>query len=89
MWIILLSIFSIFTVVLCFMTLKWAVDNDAGWFWFFGSCVGILTLTVLVGWSDMLNPSPSAIDVYRGNTELQITYQNSTPIDTVVVFKEK
>ena len=32
---------------------------------------------------------PSAIDVYRGNTELEITSVNGTPIDTVVVFKEK
>lgn len=30
---------------------------------------------------------PSAIDVYRGNTELEITSVNGTPIDTVVVFK--
>lgn len=34
-------------------------------------------------------PKPSAIDVYRGNTELEITSINGTPIDTVVVFKEK
>ena len=32
---------------------------------------------------------PSAIDVYRGNTELEITSVNGTPIDSVVVFKEK
>ena len=34
-------------------------------------------------------PTPSALDVYRGNTELEITYVNETPIDTVVVFKKK
>ena len=27
------------------------------------------------------------IDVYRGKTTLQITYQDSIPIDSVVVFK--
>ena len=32
---------------------------------------------------------PSAIDVYRGNTELKITSVNGTEIDSVVVFKEK
>ena len=32
-------------------------------------------------------PKPSAIDVYRGNTELEITSVNGTPIDSVVVFK--
>lgn len=35
------------------------------------------------------DPKPSAIDVYRGNTELEITSVNGTPIDSVVVFKEK
>ena len=34
-------------------------------------------------------PLPSALDVYRGNTELEITSVNGTPIDTVVVFKNK
>ena len=33
--------------------------------------------------------TPSAIDVYRGNTELEITSVNGTPIDTVVVFKKE
>ena len=33
--------------------------------------------------------TPSAIDVYRENTELEITSVNGTPIDTVVVFKNK
>ena len=31
---------------------------------------------------------PSALDVYRGNTELEITSVNGTPMDTVVVFKK-
>lgn len=30
-----------------------------------------------------------AIEVYRGNTTLQITYQDSIPIDSVVVYKNK
>lgn len=41
-------------------------------------------LTNIIG-----DPNPSAIDVYRGNTELEITSVNGTPIDSVVVFKEK
>ena len=32
---------------------------------------------------------PSALDVYKGKTTLQITYRDSIPIDTIVVFKEK
>ena len=34
-------------------------------------------------------PKPSALDVYRGNTELEITFVNGTPIDTVVVFQKE
>lgn len=32
--------------------------------------------------------TPQAIDVYRGNTTLQITYQDTIPIDSVVVWKQ-
>ena len=31
--------------------------------------------------------APKAIDVYRGRTTLEITYKDSIPIDSVVVFK--
>lgn len=32
---------------------------------------------------------PQAMDVYRGNTELEITSVNGVPTDSVVVFKKK
>lgn len=32
---------------------------------------------------------PQAIDVYRGKTTLEITYKDSIPVDSVVVFKNK
>lgn len=32
--------------------------------------------------------TPRAIDVYRGNTTLEITYTDSTPTDTIVVWKK-
>ena len=31
---------------------------------------------------------PTAMDVYRGNTTLEITYRDSIPVDSVVVFKK-
>lgn len=34
-------------------------------------------------------PKPSALDVYRGNTELEITSMKGTAIDTIVVFKKE
>lgn len=32
---------------------------------------------------------PKAIDVYKGNTTLEITYKDSIPIDSVVVWKNR
>ena len=32
---------------------------------------------------------PKAIDVYQGNTTLEITYKDSVPIDSVVVWKDR
>lgn len=33
------------------------------------------------------NDKPSALDVYRGKTTLEITYRDSIPVDSVVVYK--
>lgn len=32
---------------------------------------------------------PTALDVYQGKTTLEITYRDSVPVDSVVVFKEE
>ena len=49
-------------------------------------CISILAAYI----SNYTNNSKIlAIEVYRGNTELQITYQNNIPIDSVVVYKNK
>ena len=32
---------------------------------------------------------PTAIDVYKGKTKLQIIYKGTMPVDSVVVFKNK
>ena len=54
---------------------------------------GIITILVIIEVYLLSNiigkPTPSALDVYRGNTELEITSRNGTPIDTVVVFKKE
>ena len=48
----------------------------------------IFVETILV--ADIIDgPRPSAIDVYRGNTELEITSVNGISIDTVVVFRKE
>ena len=32
--------------------------------------------------------SPKAIDVYQGKTTLEISYRDSVPVDSIVVFKD-
>lgn len=59
-----------------------------------GIIIGGIIATLMVIEVNLLadiigEPKPSAIDVYRGNTELEIISVNGTPIDSVVVFKEK
>lgn len=57
---------------------------------FTGAATTILFVIEICAISEIIEkPKPSALDVYRGNTELEITLVNETPIDTVVVFKKK
>lgn len=45
-------------------------------------------LLIIVGASCMYTcKNPSAIDVYRGKTTLQVIYKNNVPIDTIVIYK--
>ena len=46
-----------------------------------------ITGILLIVYISILNNKPSALDVYRGKTTLEITYKDSIPIDSVVVFK--
>ena len=57
---------------------------------FIGSFTTILVVIEICLVSEIIEkPTPSALDVYRGNTELEITSVSGTPIDTVVVFKKE
>lgn len=50
------------------------------------SYVGFITgLLLIIGY---INSRPQAIDVYKGKTELRITYEGNTPVDSAVVFKK-
>lgn len=47
---------------------------------------------VFIGWTGYhmgIANKPTAMDVYQGKTTLEITYRDSIPIDSVVVFKEE
>ena len=35
-----------------------------------------------------ISNTPTALDVYKGKTELRITYDGKVPVDTVVIYKK-
>ena len=45
----------------------------------------IIGLILIIGY---INNRPKAIDVYKGKTELRITYEGNIPVDSAVVFKK-
>ena len=68
----------------CFYLAK---EDDAILPFIAGCLISITFMLVII--TRIKIKTPSAIDVYRGNTELKITSVNGVPTDTVVAFKNK
>ena len=54
---------------------------------FYGVLVAAIGIMIICAFSP--ETKPTALDVYNNKTTLQITYVDSIPTDTVVVFKEE
>ena len=52
------------------------------------SVIGFVVTGVIIGIGTP-NHEPTALDVYRGKTTLEITYRDSVAIDSTVVYKVK
>lgn len=52
-----------------------------------GCIIGGILGILIHNW--LISDEPTALDVYQGKTTLEITYKDSIPIDTIVVFKEE
>ena len=85
MWIFWTIILGIAAVLL----LLYSCTSD-GWQGLAGQLFAylVVAVTLIVGIKTS-DPTPTALDVYRGNTELKITSVNGVPTDTIVVFKNK
>ena len=59
-------------------------DCFVSWSTILFSCWALASFVSLVEYNE-----PTAIDVYRGKTTLEITYRDSVAIDSVVVYKMK
>lgn len=81
------SIITLIITILVFVLMLLVADNDAVFVW-----IGSLSLTVavlmLISILETKNPYPTALDVYRGKTTLEITYRDSVAIDSVVIYKK-
>ena len=59
---------------------------ERGWIGFIaGLIVGVIVMGIMLTIIDSKIPKP--IDVYRGRTVLKITYEDTVPVDTAVVFR--
>ena len=78
--------------ILCSVFLIWNIstDNKDGRFCsaILLTISGIIFVILLSSYEKNRN-TPTALDVYQGNTTLEITYKDSIPIDTIVVWKEE
>ena len=50
------------------------------------SVIAVICLSFI---SADIGDAPTALDVYKGNTELRITYEGKIPVDTVVIYKKE
>lgn len=89
MWIF----WTITLVVLAVLLLLYSIINGDKWFSgvVYIICPLLLFMAACIYKSNTytIGSKPTALDVYRGNTELKITLVNGVPTDTVVVFKNK
>lgn len=84
-----LLIFSIICCLIC-VVLAIAIKDEVGCR-VLSFLAGIFMILGIAGFIDTKekNNMPTALDVYQGNTTLEITYRDSIPVDSVVVFKIK
>lgn len=79
-------ILSILLIVSAFIAIRKGIEIDNLYLTLFG--IGLFVLFIAV--CNVYDKNkPEAIDVYRGKTTLQITYRDSIPVDSIVVFKNK
>ena len=59
-------------------------DCTISWFTIIFTCWALASFVSLITYNE-----PTALDVYRGKTTLEITYRDSVAVDSVVVYKVK
>ena len=80
-------LFCIVVIIVCVLSIKLANYEDSYYIIYLAlaiilGCISICCDAIIIN-------QPTAIDVYKGKSKLQITYKGTIPIDSVVVFKNK
>lgn len=86
MTILLVVGFLILIIVLGLCIGQISEDNDTP----LGVSIFLIVLT-LIGFgcvAGAFTNTPTAMDVYQGKTELRITYEGKTPVDSTVIYKK-
>ena len=84
-----MSIFAYIGIIIVFIVIgicTTIINEDRNIIW-----ASILLVIAFIGEIFIIydiNNTPTALDVYRGNTELRITYEGKIPVDTIVIYKK-
>ena len=75
--------------LICLALILWYEEKEHGdtamvWFTIMCSMWALAAFVSLIKYDE-----PTALDVYRGKTTLEITYRDSVAIDSTVVYKVK
>ena len=83
------AIVGLILSILVFGLILWCAGPDDLWMIVVGGFCMIAMEASFVVLHDTIAPMPTALDVYRGKTTLEITYRDSVAIDSTVVYKVK
>lgn len=70
-------------LIVCIVAFVFHYVDDSGTYFLYFSLVILYIVTII------LLQQPTAMDVYRGNTTLEVTYKDGVPVDSTVVWKSK
>jgi hypothetical protein len=74
-------------VSLILLIAAYHMKEESGGIYFF--CGGAAAVGIVLFLHGLGEDEPKAIDVYQGNTTLEITYKDSVAVDSVVVFTDE
>ena len=75
-------ILVIIVIISCTSEIRYEGNTALSVVLFVVAIVGLLFIMTYI------SNTPTALDVYKGKTELRITYEDKTPVDSVVIYKK-